>query len=343
MDELRKKAAQIIFPRLGSNMPPPIRVHEDFDRFQRLHEKHQFGGLVLFNGHKTHTPETLTALQRISREPLLVSSDIERGAGQQIEGATLFPHAMACARAGEEAVATLARITAEEALAAGIHIAFAPVTDVNSNPQNPIIGIRAFGTEPESTGRFAATYIRSCRETGLLTTAKHFPGHGDTATDSHAELPVVNKSLAALQKTELPAFKSAIHAGAELVMTAHVVYPALGDDKNPATLSTAILTDLLRNEIHFGGAVISDSLIMKAIQPAEGPTPQYAAQLLNAGLDILLDPIDPEAMLEAVTEAVSGGLVTERRLDSALERVRHLRAIMRQRFGENIFCSLRRR
>lgn len=337
MDLLRKKAAQIIFPRLGSNMPPPVRVSEDFDRFRRLHEKYQFGGLVLFNGHHQHTPESLASLQRMSDKPLLVASDIERGAGQQIEGATLFPHAMACARAGTEAVAAFGRITAEEAIASGIHIAFAPVTDVNANPRNPIIGIRAFGSDPDTVALHVETYIRACRSAGLLTAAKHFPGHGDTATDSHAELPVVASARDALWQTELPPFQRAIAAGTDLIMTAHVSYPALDPANRPATRSRAILTDLLRDRMQFAGAIISDSLIMQAIQPADDTLAAFAADLLNAGLDILLDPLDPEAMLEAVVEAVRDGRVAMGVLDQAVSRVNTLRATLRARLGDDIF------
>ena len=194
-------------------MPPPIRVEEDADRFRKLHNKYQFGGLVLFNGHKDHTPKILSELQRMSEVSLLVASDIERGTGQQIEGATLFPHAMACGKAGDEAVKTFAKITAQEALASGIHIAFSPVADVNSNPRNPIIGIRAFGTQPDDVSRHVSTFIRTCKKEGLLTTAKHFPGHGDTETDSHAEMPVITSSLKTFNNTELPPSQKAPCSG----------------------------------------------------------------------------------------------------------------------------------
>ncbi len=134
MDRLRTKAAQVVFPRLGSNMPPPVRVAEDIDRFRPLQNKYQFGGIVLFNGDTTHTPALLADLQKQASRPILVASDIERGTGQQIAGATLFPHARACAIAGPQAVKEFARITAVEALACGLHITFGPIADVNSNP-----------------------------------------------------------------------------------------------------------------------------------------------------------------------------------------------------------------
>ncbi len=339
MDALRKKAAQVIFPRLGSNMPPPVRVSEDFDRFRQLHEQYQFGGLVLFNGDKNTTPGLLTELQHLSRVPLLVASDIERGTGQQIQGATLFPHAQACSIAGDEAIANFARITAREALACGIHIIFAPVADVNSNPRNPIIGIRAFGSTPDRVSRHVDLFIKTCRAEGLLATAKHFPGHGDTETDSHAELPIVNSDLEALHSLELVPFKTAIHAGAELVMTAHVSFPAIDHRNRAATLSAPVLVELLRNQLGFDGVVVSDSLIMKAIQPNTGDMAVYAATLLNAGLDILLDPPDPEAMLEGVVQAVIEKQVSERRLDDAISRINQLRSGLQDRFGDSFFSS----
>lgn len=318
-------------------MPPPVRVEEDADRFRQLHAKYQFGGLVLFNGHKDYTPQILSDLQRISDTPLLVASDIERGTGQQMEGATLFPHAMACGRAGDEAVATFARVTAQEALACGIHITFAPVADVNSNPRNPIIGIRAFGTQSDAVSRHVATFIETCKEEGLLTTAKHFPGHGDTETDSHAEMPVVTNSLEAFSKTERPPFQKAIATSSDLIMTAHLAFPALDPLERPATLSPVILQKLLREELGFKGAIVSDSLIMKAIQPTDGNMARYAANLLNAGLDILLDPLDPVKMVKGIIQAVETGLLSEQRLDEAISRIQVLRKTLSDRFGATIF------
>lgn len=337
MSDLHKKAATIIFPRLGSNMPPPVRVSEDIERFRKLHERYHFGGLVLFNGDKHDTPDILAELQTIS--PLLVASDIERGAGQQMAGGTLFPHALACAKAGSVAVATFARITALEALACGIHIAFTPVADVNSNPRNPIIGIRAFGGTSGTVSDAVHTFISAASAQGLLTTAKHFPGHGDTETDSHAELPIVARDLESYRKLEQPPFETAIATGTDLIMTAHIVYPAFDPLERAATISPPILQNLLRNDLGFTGAVISDSLIMKAIQPAAGEMAHFAANLINAGLDILLDPIDPEAMVEAVVQAVQDGIVSRERLDDAIARVRMLKNKLTDRFGSSFFAA----
>ena len=339
MDRLRAKAAQVVFPRLGSNMPPPVRVSEDIDRFRPLQEKYQFGGIVLFNGDTTHTPAVLTDLQRHATKPILVASDIERGTGQQIAGATLFPHARACAIAGTAAVRDFAEVTAKEALACGIHITFGPVADVNSNPKNPIIGIRSFGADADEVQQHVQTYVKTCRQIGLLTTAKHFPGHGDTATDSHAMLPVVDKDLPGLVKVEFPPFVEAIKSGTDLVMTAHVAFPTLHDATTPATLSAPILQQVLRKKLAFEGAIISDSLIMKAIQPTDGNMARYAANLINAGLDILLDPLEPVAMVEGLVAAIDANLLDEAQLDKAIARIDQLRKRITDKFGPAFFAN----
>ncbi|MEZ4700631.1 MAG: glycoside hydrolase family 3 protein [Rhodothermales bacterium] len=324
---LDRKAARIIFPRLGSNMPPPIPVEADFDRFRRMQEAYGFGGLVLFHGDLRTTPARLATLQQESDHPILVASDIERGAGQQLAGATLFPHARAFERLGadaETAVETFGAITASEARAAGIHIVFGPVADVNRDPRNPIIGTRAFGSDTEKAASLVRAYIRGCRRGGLLATAKHFPGHGNTHADSHAELPVVVDAEEVLVAHDLAPFRAAIAEGVELIMTAHVAYPALDASGTPATVSRPILHDLLRGRLGFQGAVVTDSLIMGAVRDRYATEAERAAALLQAGVDIILDPLDPPAAVRGVVEAVERGLVPEERLDDAIRRVEAL-------------------
>ncbi len=329
---LEHKAARIVFPRLGSNMPPPVPVEADFDRFRRMRDAHSFGGLVLFNGAMTTTPALLDRLQADSDVPLLVASDIERGTGQQMAGATLFPHAQAFTRLGDEAEAAVEAFgvaTAREARAAGIHIVFGPVADVNRDPRNPIIGTRAYGSDTERAAALVTAYIRGCRRDGLLTTAKHFPGHGNTHADSHAELPVVTDDEATLTRHDLAPFRAAIAAGVELVMTAHVVYPALDPSGAPATVSRPILHNLLRTRLGFRGAVITDSLIMGAVRERYSTEADRAAALLNAGVDIFLDPWDPPAAVAGIVEAVRAGRVAEARLDEAIARIETLRGQVR--------------
>ena len=194
---LKDRISQLIFPRLGSNMSPNISVEEDAARIEVLLDSYPIGGLCLFNGDRIRTPQTLTRLQSRSTYPLLIGTDMERGLGQQLRGATVFPHAMAYQATGDEDEALLeesARIAAREALAAGLHISFSPIADVNSNPRNPIISTRAYGSTPQTVSRLLKAYIRGANGEGLFSTAKHFPGHGDTDVDSHETLPVVTMS-----------------------------------------------------------------------------------------------------------------------------------------------------
>jgi beta-N-acetylhexosaminidase len=335
---LREKAAQVVMPRIGSNMPPPVRVSEDFDRVEELLSRCPVGGLMMFNGSLPEMPEALSRLQRNSRVPLLVATDMERGLGQQVRGATVFPHAMAYGQvedAPEETLERVMRMQAREALRAGIHITFGPVADVNRNPRNPIIATRAFGSEAANVSRLVRAYIRGCRAEGLLTTAKHFPGHGSTSVDSHAELPVVSDERALLEQIDLPPFQAAIDEGVDLMMTAHVVFPALGDPANPATLSPAILQRLLREEMGFDGAVITDSLLMAAIKEAAGGA--QAASLIAAGVDILLDHSDPIAAVDELERAVESGRLSEERLNDAVRRVFALKERLARRFGLDYF------
>lgn len=344
---LDEQAAQLLFPRLGSNMPPPVTVAEDAERVERLLERCPVGGLILFNGSLEETPATLRALQRRARVPLLVASDIERGAGQQIRGATVFPHAMAFAAAerrlgaseAAERLREAARVQAREALACGLHVTFAPVADVNRNPRNPIIATRAFGTEPEGAARFVRAYIQGCRDAGLLTTAKHFPGHGDTHQDSHAELPRVDDDRAVLERTDLLPFRAAIEEGVDLIMTAHVVYPALDGAERPATASPPILRELLRDELRFRGAVVTDSLLMGAIRDAHAGPEAQAVALVEAGVDILLDVAEPERARDGLVEAVASGRLDRTRLEEACRRVLALKQRLSERFGPDFFAD----
>ncbi|WP_456430009.1 glycoside hydrolase family 3 protein [Rhodocaloribacter sp.] len=335
-----EKAAQLVFARLGSNMPPPVTVAEDAARVAALLERCPLGGFALFNGSLSETPGTLAALQAKSRFPFLVATDMERGVGQQVRGATVFPHAMAFAALGDDAEAAVeasARIAAQEALACGIHITFAPVADVNRDPRNPIIATRAFGTDPERAARLVRAYVRGARAEGLFATAKHFPGHGNTHADSHAELPVVPGDRAEWERTDAVPFRAAIEAGVDLMMTAHVVYPALDPGGAPATASRPILHDLLRDELGFRGAVITDSLLMAAVRAAPEAVGAQAAALVRAGVDVLLDVPDPEAAVAGLVRAVEAGDLSEARLDEAFARVWRLKTTLMERFGDDVF------
>ena len=233
----------------------------------------------------------------------------------------MFPHAMAFGHAGPDAasdVSEAARITALEAGSAGVRWLFAPVADVHSNPVNPIISTRAFSRDPEECGRLVSEFIEGCRAGGGLSTAKHFPGHGETDTDSHDALPTVSKSRAQLDAVELLPFRAAIKAGVDSVMTAHVAYPALDPSGTPATFSAPILRGLLRDELGFRGVVVSDSLLMGA---AGEEVSARAPDLIAAGVDVLLDVSHPEIALAAILAAVESGQLDEALVQEAFERV----------------------
>lgn len=334
---LRERAAQLVFPRLGSNMPPPVTASEDLDRFERTMDAVPIGGLIVFNGRHPEITGALGRLQQRSDVPLLVSSDMERGVGQQIRGATVFPHAMAFGAARDDALLEhSARVQAREALACGIHITHSPVADVNRDPRNPIIATRAFSTEPDEAARFVRAYIRGAKSEGILTTAKHFPGHGNTSRDSHEEMPIVLSSRDELRAFDLVPFAAAIEEGVDLIMTAHLLYPAL-DTARPATLSRAILRDLLRDEMGFDGVVVTDSLLMGAIRRSHEDAGAQAAALVEAGVDILLDFPDPAAAVNGIVEAVDQGRLDPDAVNEAARRVLELKDKMIRRHGDRVF------
>ncbi len=324
-ESLADRAAQLIMPRLGSNMPPSVRAEDDRERVEALLEQVPVGGLVLFRGHARDTPAALDHLQEVSKYPLLVGSDLERGAGQQLAGATVFPHSMAFGAIDEGAdlVRRAARITANEARRAGVNWIFAPVADVHSNPKNPIISTRAFASTAERCAELAQAFIVGCREGRALSTAKHFPGHGDTATDSHDSVPAVDRSRQQLDDLELLPFRAAIRAGVDSVMTAHVKYRALDRAGLPATYSSRILRDLLRTELGFNGVVVSDSLLMAG---AGAEVSARVPELVAGGIDVLLDVSHPEIAMDALVAAVQAGSLSEDLLNAAFERVWAMKA-----------------
>ena len=333
-----EKAAGLLIVRLGNNLPPAVTASEQEDSVAALLDRHPIGGLILFNGQWPQTRDTLTRLQARSDRGLLVTTDMERGFGQQVAGGTVYPHAAAFARADDPAgaVRTFARQASEEALACGVHVTYSPVADVDRNEANPIIASRAFSDDPAEAAALAAAFVEGVHEAGQFATAKHFPGHGATSGDSHAELPTVDDDRATLEATDFVPFRATIDAGVDLVMTAHVVYPALDPDR-PATRSRAVLHDLLREDMGFGGVVVTDSLQMAGAK-AEGQTEaEVAVDLLQAGVDLFVDAVDPEAIIAGLAGAVEAGRLDEALLDAALARADRLRQRFRARFGADAF------
>src|SRR5271170_297155 len=261
-------------------------------------------------------------LQAKSKLPLLIGADFERGTGMRLDEGTSFPTAMALAAAGDPQDAyTMGKVTAQEARAVGIHWLYAPDADVNNNPGNPIINTRSFGEDPAKVAEFVTAFVHGVEENGGLATAKHFPGHGDTAADSHIDLPVIRADPDRLEKLELVPFRAAIAAGASSIMTGHLSVPSLEPDANtPATLSQNILTGVLRDELHFQGLVVTDALDMGGITTRFAPG-EAAVRAVLAGADALLMPPVPDAAFEALQQAVKSGRISRERLDASVSRI----------------------
>jgi len=335
---LRKAVGQLIIPWMSGAYAST--TGPEFQEFSRYVEEAGIGGVVISIGLPHSYGAKLNALQERAEVPLLVSSDFENGGpGMRINhsyalptllpqgGGTSFPPTMAFGATGDDWFAReYGRITALEARAVGVHLNFAPVLDVNSNPLNPIINTRSFGEDPQAVARLGAAYLAGAREGGIMTTAKHFPGHGDTKTDSHVELPIVDASRARLEALELVPFRRAVEEGVDAVMTAHVAVPGvLGPDGPPATLSPYFLTELLREDMGFDGLVLTDAIRMQAISQHYG-VGESAVLALEAGADIILAPADIWVTLDAVEEAVRSGRMSRERLDASVRRVLEMKA-----------------
>jgi beta-N-acetylhexosaminidase len=288
-------------------------------------------GPVLLKTQPYVAAELLNRLQRSSKLPLLVAADFERGVSMRLNGTTVFPHAMAFGATGNpENAEVFGRITALEARAVGVQWNFFPDADVNSNPANPIINTRSFGGDPKQVGDFVAAYIRGAHEGGMLTTAKHFPGHGDTAADSHLGLAQVTGDRARLDEVELAPFKRAIEAGVDAVMVAHVTVPALDPESNRvATTSKAIVTGLLQEDMGFKGIVVTDALDMAGLTRLYAKDIGRAAvESFEAGNDVLIIPADLEASYRSMLQAVQSGEIGRQRLDQSVRKILEAKAAL---------------
>lgn len=277
------------------------------------------GGFALFGGEAEAVAKLTTELRERSAIPLLIGSDLERGAGQQFRGATGLPPLAAIGYLDDlEAVRRAAVISAREARALGVNWIYAPVADVDLEPDNPIIGTRAFGADVAKVARDVAAWIEACQSEGVLACAKHFPGHGRTVSDSHATLPTVTLAADQIRATDMEPFRSAIAANVASVMSAHISYPALDPSGDPATLSRAILGGILREELGFEGLVVTDAMIMEGVL-GEGEA-RAAVRALRAGCDLLLYPTDLGAVAAAVEEAVETGALDSARIRESVRR-----------------------
>jgi beta-glucosidase-like glycosyl hydrolase len=312
--------------RLGQLLMTPVQVEQAtgtrLEELKRQVTELSLGGVVMRGG----SPETVAALtnelQRVARVPLFVGADYERGLRMQMKSSgTPFTNNMGVAAAGDPRAAfEQGRITAREARAVGVNWLFGPVADLNNNPDNPVINVRSFGEDPRRVAEFISAAVRGTREGGALSTAKHFPGHGDTAVDSHIGLPTIDADRARLDRLELVPFRAAVAAGVDAVMTAHIALPKLTGDELPATLSPKVTTDLLRRELKFDGLVVTDSLGMGAITKGF-PGGEAAVRSIQAGADVALTPPELKASLDALEEAVKGGRLDPARVDESVRRI----------------------
>jgi beta-glucosidase len=281
------------------------------------------GGVILVGGSAAEVWARSQQLQAWARVPLLVAADLEEGVGQRFAGATWFPPPMALQSLPPDQAKQLAsemgRITAQEAAALGINWLFAPVVDVNNNPANPVINVRAFGESSADVIALSGAFIEGAKNHHVLTTAKHFPGHGDTETDSHLQTPKLNLDRQRFNQVELPPFVAAIAKGVDSIMSAHIFAPVL-DAQNIATLSPKILTKLLRQELGFEGLIVTDALVMGGVADRYDAA-LVAVNAVLAGADILLMPVDPIVTIEAVCAAVERGEIDRERILASLVRI----------------------
>jgi len=318
LDSLTKKLYQLIIHRLdGGKIESRAYQEEIFE-----HVRKGIGGFILFGGGKDEVKHFIHTIQSRSEIPLFMASDIERGMGQQVEGTTLLPCQMAIAAALdkessedyallEKALEALSR----EAHDIGINMPLIPVLDINQNPDNPIICTRAFSDSPQTVVWFGSEYIKVLERSGLISCAKHFPGHGDTTTDSHITLPVINKSHNDLFDIDIVPFKEAIKTGVSSIMVGHLSIPAV--DAQPSSLSRRIITDILRGELGFKGLVMTDALNMHALKDIE----KVSVKCMNAGIDILLHPVDVDLTVQELITAVKNNELPEALIDDAVSRI----------------------
>jgi beta-N-acetylhexosaminidase len=316
---VRDKIAQLVVPWIPGNYA--AYDDEGFARAEAWVESLHIGGLIVSAGSPLDIAAKLNRLQQRSRFPLLIASDFEGGTSLRFSGGTPLPPNMGVGATGSDTAAyEVGRITALEGRAVGVHLAFAPVADVNNNPANPIINTRSFGEDPKQVAGMVAAEVRGLQEHGMLATAKHFPGHGDTGTDSHLALPVITADWGRLDTVELVPFRAAISAGVKVVMSAHIALPGIDQGQvRPGTVAPNILTGVLRDSLGFRGLVVTDALNMAGVASAYGA--RAAVLAFQAGADLLLQPADPVATIDAMAAAVDRGEISTERLDRSLRMV----------------------
>jgi beta-N-acetylhexosaminidase len=317
---LREKIAQmVISSSFGENYDEDS---PEYKKLKKLCQQTKVGGFIFFKGTASGYAGLSNKLQRLSETPLLISSDFERGTGMRLTDGSIFPNNMALGASGNSELAyKMGFAVAIEARSIGVHQNYAPVCDVNNNPLNPIINVRSFGEDPELVSKMSAAMIKGLQEGKVIATAKHFPGHGDTEIDSHSDLPVLNFSMDRLNNIELVPFKNAIDNNVKSVMIAHLSFPVLEDKPNvPSSLSDNIVNGLLINQLGFNGLVVTDALNMKGITNYFS-TSEVAVMCVNAGIDLILMPLNEEETISAIENAVINGSITEERINISVEKI----------------------
>ena len=329
-DPLQQQVAELLVVRASGHLDDQQRRYPQWElsnsELQRL-LKAGVGGVILLGGSAVELQQRTRQLQNWSDQQLLFCADVEEGVGQRFEGMSWLVPPLALGRLHpndpDQAISLAERYghcTADQARRCGLNWVLGPVCDVNNNPANPVINVRAWGEDPTTVGALAAAFQRGLSRGGVLGCAKHFPGHGDTSSDSHLDLPVLLHSRERLEQLEFPPFREAIAAGVDSVMTAHLLLPLL-DPEQPSTLSSIVLTDLLRGALGFNGLVVTDALVMEAITARHGPA-DAAVLAFEAGADLILMPADADAAISGISQAITQGRIPIQRLHDALRRRR---------------------
>jgi beta-N-acetylhexosaminidase len=341
---LEEKVGQLI--SIGVNARFLNRESDEFKELRRQVVENHVGGIILFRGPVYESAHLVNRMQELAREPLLISADLEAGSGMRFDDATAFPWNMAVGATGDPEYARReGELTAREARALGVQQIFAPVADVNNNAANPVINVRSFGEDPAEVARFVSAFVEGAQSAGVLATAKHFPGHGDTATDSHRGLPVINVNRQRLESVELVPFRAAIRSGVGAIMSAHIGLPQIDPTQVsplprdsilrpayaeqevltenavlPGTLSPVVLGGLLRKELGFDGIVVTDALDMSGLT-IYFKQDEAAVRAVLAGADMLLKPGDPDAVARGLRDAVKSGRLTEARVEESARKL----------------------
>lgn len=336
---LHDRVAQLIVVRGYGDYPPEDNA--EYRRFVRWIRDDHVGGFIVagrirdgnvISAQPFEMAAFINHMQRLARTPLLVAADFERGASMRVAETARFPYLMAFGAAHDlAATRELGAATAHEARALGVTWVFAPDADVNNNPDNPIINVRSYGEDPQQVAAGVSAFIEgahSHNQDYVLVTAKHFPGHGDTAEDSHIQLARLDQPKERIEAVELVPFRAAIEHGVDAVMTAHMAVPAFEPSDMPATLSPRVLTGLLREELGFKGLVVTDAMEMQGVASLYSPG-EAAVRAIEAGADVLLMPTDPGACIRALMEAVAHGRISRQRIDASAAKI----LIAKQRVG----------